>query len=175
MHSLIAADRATGRQTEPPRVRHDRPFGEIHTEVQLTYYRTDVPDTASELFDGELVIAHYGSGHYYSLSQSGALVWQGLRHGLSSAEVASWLAGHFTADALTMPEQVAAIIAGLESDGLLAAVEQRAKSGEHPVIALEKWNEPVLERFDDLQELLLLDPVHDVSEAGWPHRPDDAA
>ena len=27
---------------------------------------------------------------------------------------------------------------------------------------------PVLDRFDDLRELLFLDPVHDVSEAGWP-------
>jgi hypothetical protein len=26
-----------------------------------------------------------------------------------------------------------------------------------------------LERYTDLADLILLDPVHDVSEAGWPH------
>ncbi len=29
---------------------------------------------------------------------------------------------------------------------------------------------PVLERYTDMQELLLLDPIHDVDESGWPHR-----
>jgi hypothetical protein len=28
----------------------------------------------------------------------------------------------------------------------------------------------VLERYTDMQELLLLDPIHDVDESGWPHR-----
>ena len=35
------------------------------------------------------------------------------------------------------------------------------------------FTEPVLEEFDDLKDLLLLDPVHDVAEAGWPVRMDD--
>jgi hypothetical protein len=30
-----------------------------------------------------------------------------------------------------------------------------------------------LSRFDDMQEMLLLDPIHDVAETGWPHRPAD--
>jgi hypothetical protein len=29
---------------------------------------------------------------------------------------------------------------------------------------------PVLERYTDMQELLFLDPIHDVDESGWPHR-----
>ena len=28
---------------------------------------------------------------------------------------------------------------------------------------------PVLEKFTDMQDLILLDPVHEVSERGWPH------
>ena len=27
---------------------------------------------------------------------------------------------------------------------------------------------PVLSKFDDMNEMLLLDPVHDVAETGWP-------
>lgn len=141
----------------------------------MTYYRTDVPDTASELFDAELVIAHYGSGLYYSLSQGGTLIWQGLRHGLSVTEVVEWLGHHFTAEAAVVPGEVRAFVAKLSDEGLLIEVAERAKVGDLPAIVAQKWPEPVLERFDDLQELLLLDPVHDVSEAGWPHRLDDSA
>jgi hypothetical protein len=27
-----------------------------------------------------------------------------------------------------------------------------------------------LQKFTDMQELLLLDPIHEVDERGWPHR-----
>ena len=30
------------------------------------------------------------------------------------------------------------------------------------------YTEPSLSVFSDMQDLLLLDPIHDVSEAGWP-------
>lgn len=141
----------------------------------MSYFRTDVPETASELFDGEVVIAHYGTGLYFSVSPSGALVWQGLRHGLSVAETGAWLAGHFTADAAAIPAQVEAFVVSLRDKALVIEVPEREKTGELPAIALAAWQEPALDSFDDLQELLLLDPVHDVTEAGWPHRPDDQA
>jgi hypothetical protein len=28
----------------------------------------------------------------------------------------------------------------------------------------------VLEKFTDMHDLLLMDPIHEVSDAGWPHR-----
>lgn len=139
----------------------------------MPFYRTDVPDTASELFDGELVIAHYGSGLYYSLSTTGALVWQGLRHGLSVDEVADWLGQHFVAAGNVVAEEVRAVIDRLVEEALVVEVEASVNVGPLPALADAAWSTPALERFDDLQELLLLDPVHDVSDAGWPHRPDD--
>jgi len=139
----------------------------------VAYFRTDIPETASELFDGEVVIAHYGTGLYFSVSESGGLVWQAFRHGLSLEETAAWLAGHFTADAAAIPAQVEAFAAALKAKDLLLEVPARERSGELPPIVLAAWQEPVVDSFDDLQELLLLDPVHDVTEAGWPHRPDD--
>lgn len=134
-----------------------------------------MPDTASELFDGEVVIAHYGTGLYFSISASGALIWQGLRHGLSAGATARWLAGHFVADADAIPAQVDAFVATLVGKQLLIEVGERETAGDLPSIVLAAWQEPALDSFDDLQELLLLDPVHDVTEAGWPHRPDDQA
>lgn len=141
----------------------------------MSYFRTDVPDAASELFDGEVVIAHYGSGLYFSIAPSGALIWQGLGHGLSVAETATWLARQFPAQAAAIPAQVEAFVADLVAKALLVEVAERTKTGELPAIVLSTWHDPIVESFDDLQELLLLDPVHDVTEAGWPHRPDDQA
>lgn len=139
----------------------------------MACFRTDVPDTASEIFDGELVIAHYGSGLYYSISDTGAQIWQGLRHGLSVDETVGWLEGYFVAGTRNIAADVGAFVDRLAGEGLLVAVDQPHKGGDLPELAPGAWGEPLLERFDDLQELLVLDPVHDVSEAGWPHRSDD--
>jgi hypothetical protein len=35
--------------------------------------------------------------------------------------------------------------------------------------------EPLVEHFTDMQDLLLLDPIHDVSEEGWPIRGPNSA
>jgi hypothetical protein len=37
--------------------------------------------------------------------------------------------------------------------------------GDRPV-----FGQPVLEKFTDMADLLLLDPIHEVGEAGWPQR-----
>ena len=31
------------------------------------------------------------------------------------------------------------------------------------------FEKPVIEKFSDMQEMLLLDPIHEVSEMGWPN------
>ena len=32
---------------------------------------------------------------------------------------------------------------------------------------------PTLQKYSDMQDLLLIDPVHEVDETGWPNRPAD--
>jgi hypothetical protein len=34
----------------------------------------------------------------------------------------------------------------------------------------ESYLQPSFEKYSDMQEMLLLDPIHEVSEAGWPHK-----
>ena len=139
----------------------------------MRYFSTDIPSTASELFDGELVIAHYGSGLYYAVSATGSVIWQGLRAGLADTEVADWLVGAYPAQSADIAQFVPDFIAGLETEGLLLPAGAPAAAAPLPDLAMETLALPLLERFDDLQQLLLLDPVHDVAEGGWPRRAED--
>lgn len=142
--------------------------------VGIGTYITGVPEIASEIFDGELVIANYESGLYYSISVEGCWIWQGLAHGLIVSQVVEWLSGHFPGQASELVTPVEDFIAKLVAEGLIleASTSNRALS-ELPTLAGEVFAQPVIERFDDLQQLLLLDPVHDVDQAGWPRRPAD--
>jgi hypothetical protein len=143
----------------------------VNSEMQK--YSTVIPGTAAELFDGELVIAHYGSGFYYSISESGALIWQGLRHGLADSEVIDWLAGHYPAQGEEVRNLVPEFIARMREHGLLIPESTVTVGADLPVLNGGRFETPVLEQFDDLQELLLVDPVHEVDSTGWPRRAED--
>jgi hypothetical protein len=62
---------------------------------------------------------------------------------------------------------VRALLDRLTADGLLERTgDASADTGSDVDLGALAY-----ERFTDMEELILLDPVHDVSEAGWPNTP----
>ncbi len=145
----------------------------MKSSIGIGTYTTIVPEVASEIFDGELVIANYKSGLYYSISVEGSCIWQGLAHGLTVSQVAEWLSGRFPGQASELPSLVEGFVGKLAAEGLvLKASKSDSSARELPILTGSIFAQPEIERFNDLQELLLLDPVHDVDHTGWPRRPD---
>ena len=134
----------------------------------MQHYDTYKPGLASELFDGELVVADYVSGLYYSISKTGAVIWQALRAGYATEEITDRLAS--VATDLDAKRFVPEFVARLAAEGLIAARAPSPDRGNWPEFVAADLSEPGLERFEDLRDLLLLDPVHDVDQQGWPHR-----
>ena len=142
------------------------------SSVGISTYTTVVPEMASEIFDGELVIANYKLGLYYSISVEGSWIWQGLAHGLTVSQIAQWLSGHFPGQASELSTLVEEFIGKLLAENLiLESSKSDSSATELPILTGRVFAQPVIESFNDLQDLLLLDPVHDVDHTGWPRRP----
>jgi Coenzyme PQQ synthesis protein D (PqqD) len=133
-------------------------------------YSTAIQKTVADIFDEELIIAHYGSGLYYSISSTGSLIWQALRSGMTDESVIAWLAGQFPKDAAAIDPMVRAFVTRLLEEGLIVPIGSSPAKPPPALPEVDRLGAPILQRYDDLQELLLLDPVHDVEDAGWPHR-----
>jgi Coenzyme PQQ synthesis protein D (PqqD) len=133
-------------------------------------YRLNSPSVIHETIDDEVVIINLDKGHYYSLDGCGARIWRGLVGGAPAAAIAAALEG----DGTEIDAGIQALAAELESEGLIVATAAdplAAPLDGEPPIAYE----PVeLQRYSDMEELLLLDPIHEVDQQGWPH-PDPAA
>jgi hypothetical protein len=131
----------------------------------------------AETIQGETVVIHLDTGCYYSLRGSAAALWDLLAAGHAEPELAALLTGRFDAD----PDTVLAAARGfrdrLLAEQLLAprAPDEAAAPAAAGMPSREPFAPPVLEKYDDMQDLLLADPIHDVEETGWPHRPGDAA
>jgi hypothetical protein len=126
----------------------------------------------SEVFeDGEATIIDLRSGIYFSLNPVGSLLWSLMVDGASLDD----LIGHAVASTdggPTIASSIESFVAALVAEGLVEPVSDVDPSVRTVSSAdVCPYEPPEIERFDGLQELLLLDPIHDVSAQGWPHTP----
>lgn len=120
-------------------------------------------DTLShELIDGEVVVIQFDTGNYYSLAGAAADLWQRL---LSPATTADLLA-LFTDAPAEAAADIEAFVNELLAEGLLRPAQPAAAPSPAAPLGYAK---PELNKYTDMQQLLLADPLHEVEEAGWPH------
>lgn len=66
-----------------------------------------------------------------------------------------------------------ALVEELVTEGLLVTGEAAAVAPESPPAApvgeRPPFVRPILQKYTDMADLLLLDPIHEVDEQGWPH------
>lgn len=123
-----------------------------------------------ETIDGETVIFHLTTGVYYSLTEAGVDVWHALLDGCTVEEIAERLAGQYEAPRDDLETAVAKLLSELEHEDLIVAAETAAVAAETAASETRRpFTAPELKKYDDMQDLLLIDPIHDVEEQqGWP-------
>ena len=136
------------------------------------------PRVIHETVAGETVIINMDSGRYYSLNPCGSFAWNALADGRSVAEVTDACVGAATENAATVVESVARFVDTLLAEGLVEAVvldeTDAPRTGALPPLVIEPasgtFEAPAMEIFTDMERLLLLDPLHEVDDRGWPYR-----
>jgi hypothetical protein len=131
-----------------------------------------------ETVDGEVIIINLDTGTYYSLVETGLEVWRGVEQGASRAALVEALTQRYAADRATVATAVDQLVDELIAEEIVIVVlEQRDgdDGAAAPVelsdtAAAQAFTPPLLTRFTDMSDLLLLDPIHDVDEQGWPSR-----
>jgi hypothetical protein len=66
---------------------------------------------------------------------------------------------------------VAGLVEQLLAEGLVVEDADAPVGASPPAPPADALEPPALEKFTDMQDLILLDPVHEVDERGWPHAP----
>lgn len=140
-------------------------------------FRVNTPTVTHETIDGEAVIINLDSGNYYSLVETGSFIWDLLERGASASEVQDLLQQTYQGSATDIDQGVQELLAQLQQENLIVPVDgtPTTDSAElhqdmHSSNDHEKplFSAPSLNKYSDMQELLLLDPIHDVDDAGWP-------
>ena len=138
----------------------------------MQVFTVNGPKIIYQAFQDEVILINLELGSYFSLEGTGAEVWALLEAGADRASIIEQLAGAYQG----APDEVSAgvdrFLDNLLEEGLIAAADgQPAAAGQHrPSAEGEKprFEPPSIAKYTDMEDLLMLDPIHDVDETGWP-------
>jgi len=138
-----------------------------------------------DTIDNETIAINQLTGAYYSLEGPSALAWQLLERGTTTERIVTALAAKYDADTAALDAAVGRFLEELASEELVQEVpdedeptqEGLGDDGARDRIAEQAADGGVgrrpfpglrLNRYTDLEVLLLADPIHEVDETGWP-------
>jgi len=135
------------------------------------HYRIHTPRVVHETLDEETIIIDFETGTYYSLSGTAHWVWFLLENKLSVTEIINQLIAHYAGEPEEIDAAVRQFIGELAQAGIIVAtVAPQPGIASLPFSRQDRFTPPVLEIHTDIQDLLLLDPIHEVGKQGWPMR-----
>jgi len=136
-------------------------------------FRINAPLVANQVIDGEAVIIHFETGCYYSTDGLGAAIFSRFENGADVETLIEELAGQFDAPHNDMDSAVRSFVDELKVESLLVPADVAGPC--KPITRADQgaFEPPKLEKYTDLQDLLLLDPIHDIEQEGWPRAKTD--
>lgn len=132
------------------------------------------PNIVHEMIDGETIILNLDSGNYYSIVDVGVDIWSYIEKGVPIAEIMPLVRGNYHCNGSDEENAVNSFLEQLQQEGLVISVNDSSflsQSWKDNMVARESksvFKIPVLNKYTDMQDLLLLDPIHEVDATGWP-------
>lgn len=137
----------------------------------MTFYRKNEPAVASETIDGEVVAINLETGNYFSLQNTAADVWKLIEDRRDADALIAAIAQRYGEAETAARAAIAPFIDELLREQLIVADDGTPSTGAvEPMPRAESpFAAPELKKYADMQDLLLLDPIHEVDETGWPN------
>jgi hypothetical protein len=122
-----------------------------------------------ENFGDETVIVNLDTGCYYSLQNAAGSIWELAVGGKSRSQILHDVCAAYSGERSEIAASTAAFLEELLTEQLLDAAEDCEHSNGHAIaMAGGPFAKPYLQKYTDMEELLELDPIHEIDEAGWP-------
>ena len=140
-------------------------------------FRVNNPNVIHEVIDGEVVIVNLNTGNYYIIDKLAADIWTFIDSAAAMSQITDAIADRYEGNRKDIGNAINQLVNQLVEEGLIVLDKARkpnggiTSSGTAVRAHTEKlrFEEPVLNKYTDMEALLLLDPIHDVDETGWPN------
>jgi hypothetical protein len=146
----------------------------------MNKFKINTSQVVHETIDGETILLNLESGSYFSLDSLGGIIWEFLEADVSPGKIIEELKRQFQSQENEIESSVEKFICDLVGENLVISIgneetnDKDTTLDENLINKLKALNDsifspPQLTKYTDMQDILQLDPIHDVDEAtGWP-------
>jgi hypothetical protein len=144
------------------------------TRSHHVHHQLNASNVVSDTIDGEVLAIRSDNGTYYSMRGPAATTWTALLTGAGLDEITAAVGAHHGVDGLDIRADIEAFARSLVDELLLVETTLSGAGGAAVAAALPAetrgvvWEAPEFERYTDMRDLLLFDPIHEVEASGWP-------
>jgi len=135
--------------------------------------RVNSPHVIHETIEGEVIVINLASGNYYSVKGAGADIWDVIQSspGIDANAITAEVGRRFDHASAAVEHEITAFLEQLRQEDLVAAADGAITGSNGMAVGNggKPYEPPLLEKYTDMQDLVLLDPVHEVDSTGWPH------
>ena len=131
-------------------------------------FRVNSSQVIHETMEGEVIAIHLVTGAYYSMQHVSAAIWELLVAGHSVAEIHDGLRAQYDGSAGNLQTALTRFVEELVAEDLLVASDAPPPASAAAAPFPATFCPPVLAKYTDMADMLLLDPIHEVEDTGWP-------
>jgi len=143
----------------------------LHEQAKINFSKI-----VHETIDGEVIIINFENGVYYSLNPAGTFIWSCIQKNFKVAEILDEIARMYLRNQEEIKTDVLRFLNDLSKEELILiekgeeneVFKEKAVPESKGDTSLTKFEKPGLQKYTDMKEMLLLDPIHEVDETGWP-------
>jgi hypothetical protein len=123
---------------------------------------------------GEVIIVDLRAGTYFSLTETASFIWEALINEFTRDEIVDEVCNVFDGSREAVASSVDQLLQQLVADQLIVKAEQpdqnrRAAINMAPSAEKRPFVKPTVQKYSDMEDILVLDPIHDFDDAGWPN------
>lgn len=142
-----------------------------------TQIKINTPHVVHDTLEGETILINLKNGNYYSFDKIGALIWEIIDKKGDLNKFVEIISVLFKENREKTESCIDNFISNLLGENLLVtdnddtpgvssiSAEDMEKMVRDRISAYEV---PVVNRYSDMKDMLMLDPIHDIDEKGWP-------
>jgi len=138
-------------------------------------YKINFPRIALETIDDETIIIDFETGLYFTAKDEASLILMLIYENYNKEQIIDYIESNYTCNN-TIYYLIDNFINLIESHNIIiktdknsiAEIKNVSNLNSKPII--KTFNTPTLQIFSDMKDMLLLDPIHDVKNEGWPNK-----
>lgn len=133
-------------------------------------YKINKEFVVYEQMDLELTVINLEKGHYFIGKDSAVDIFLMLENPMTVDDLLVQVQAIYSVQESVLRDEVTSLIDMWLTNDLIAESDESPAVKPQSASELKPWTKPVFIAFDDMKDLLLLDPIHetDLDQQGWP-------